>query len=69
MDPKDRIPHDDWADQDLLTRAEAAERLAVEIKEIRAKLATGDTDEAVLRRLAALEEAHAQMTGGSNGTG
>lgn len=62
MDPKDRIPHDDWADQDLLTRAEAAERLAVEIKEIHAKLVAGDTDKEMLRRLAALEEAHAQMT-------
>ena len=63
MDPKDRIPHDDWADQDLLTRAEAAERLAVEIEEIQAKMATGDSDEVMSRRLAALEQAHAQMTG------
>jgi hypothetical protein len=68
MDPKDRIPHDDWADQDLLTRAEAAERLAVEIKEIQAKMVSGDADEVMLRRLAALEEAHAQMTG-SGGAG
>jgi len=68
MDPKHRIPHDDWADQDLLTRAEAAERLAIEIKEIQAKLAAGDADEVMLRRLAALEEAHAQMTG-SGGAG
>ncbi|GAC1636466.1 MAG: hypothetical protein NVS4B6_04850 [Mycobacterium sp.] len=62
MDPKDRIPHDDWADQDLLTRGEAAERLAAEIKEIRAKMVTGDSDEVMLRRLAALEESFAQMT-------
>jgi hypothetical protein len=63
MDPKDRIPHDDWADQDLLTRAEAAERLAVEIKEIQAEVVAGNADEVKLRRLAALEEAHAQMSG------
>jgi len=68
MDPKDRIPHDDWADQDLLTRAEAAERLALEIKEIQAEVAAGNADEVKLRRLAALEEAHAQMTG-SGGQG
>ena len=63
MDPKDRIPHDDWADQDLLTRAEAADRLAVEIKEIQAEVVAGNADEVMLRRRAALEEAHAQMTG------
>lgn len=62
MDPKDRIPHDDWADQDLLTREEAAERLTVEINELRAKMGTGDGDSAMLRRLAALEESYAQMT-------
>lgn len=64
MDPQDRIPHDDWADQDLLTRAEAAERLAAEIADVRAKVDAGAVDEVTLRRLAALEEAHAQMTGG-----
>jgi hypothetical protein len=68
MDPKDRIPHDDWADQDLLTRAEAAERLAVEINEIQAEVVAGNADEVMLRRLAALREAHAQMSG-SGGAG
>jgi hypothetical protein len=63
MDAKDRIPRDDWADQDLLTRGEAAERLADEIKEIRAKMVTGDSDKVMLRRLTALEESYAQMTG------
>lgn len=67
MDPQDRIPHDDWADQDLLTRAEAAERLAAEIADVRAKVDAGVADEVTLRRLAALEEAHAQMTGGDAG--
>jgi hypothetical protein len=65
MDPKDRIPHDDWADQDLLTRAEAAERLAAEITDVRAKVVAGETDDVTLRRLAALEEAHAQLTDGN----
>jgi hypothetical protein len=68
MDPKDRIPHDDWVDQDLLTRSEAAERLAVEIKEIQAEVVAGNADEVKLRRLAALQEAHAQMSG-SGGPG
>lgn len=64
MDPSDRIPHDDWADQDLLTRAEAAERLAVEIADVRARVDGGATDEVTLRRLAALQEAHAQLVDG-----
>lgn len=65
MEPNKRIPHDDWADQDLLTRDEAAERLAAEIVETKAKIAAGEDDEIVLRRLAALEEAHQQMTSGN----
>ena len=64
MESGDRIPHDDWADQDLLTRAEAAERLAAEITDVRAKVDAGEADEVTLRRLAALEEAHAQLTDG-----
>jgi hypothetical protein len=64
MDPKDRIPHDDWADQDLLTRAEAAERLAAEIESVKGELAAGAGDEVKERRLAALMEAHAQMSTG-----
>jgi hypothetical protein len=52
----------------LLTRAEAAERLAVEIKELQAEVVAGNADEVMLRRLAALEEAHAQMSG-SGGPG
>ncbi len=63
MDPKDRIPHDDWADQDLLTRDEAAERLAGEISDTEAKLAAGLGDEILERRLKALKESHAQITG------
>jgi hypothetical protein len=63
MDPKDRIPHDDWADQDLLTKGEAAERLAAEITDVEAKLAAGEGDEIMRRRLAALREAHSQVAG------
>lgn len=58
MDPGDRIPHDDWADQDLLTRGEAAQRLAAEIVDVKAKVDAGQNDEVTLRRLAALEELH-----------
>ncbi|MCV7257200.1 hypothetical protein [Mycobacterium shimoidei] len=64
MDPRDRIPHDDWADQDLLTRAEAAERLAAEIADVKARVDAGETDEVTLRRLAALQEAYAQLADG-----
>jgi hypothetical protein len=64
MDPRDRIPHDDWADQDLLTRGEAAERLTAEIKELQAKLAAGESNDVMLRRLAALEESLDQIMGG-----
>jgi hypothetical protein len=68
MEPHERIPHDDWADQDLLTRGEAAERLAAEIEEVSAKLNGADErDENLLRRLAALKEVHAQLTGEANG--
>jgi uncharacterized protein YigA (DUF484 family) len=67
MDPRDRIPHDDWADQDLLTRGEAAERLTAEIKELQAKLAAGESNDVMLRRLAALEESLDQIIGGGAG--
>ncbi len=62
MDPKDRIPHDDWADQDLLTKSEAAQRLAAEIEDVSAKLAAGAGDELMKRRLGALRESLARMT-------
>ena len=65
MDPHERIPHDDWADQDLLTKAEAAERLADEITEVKARLSGSDADETLRRRLNALEEAYKHMTGTS----
>lgn len=61
MDPKDRIPHDDWADQDLLTKSEAAERLAAEIEDVTANLAAGNGDETMERRLVALKESLARM--------
>ena len=57
MDPKDRIPHDDWADQDLLTRDEAAGRLVEEIAEVSKKIEAGEGDELMERRLAGMQEA------------
>jgi heme oxygenase len=65
MPDNERIPQDDWVDQDLLTRGEAAERLAAEIEQVTAELAgPAAGDEILTRRLAALKEAYAQMTGG-----
>lgn len=61
MDPKERIPHDDWADQDLLTRDEAAERLAAEIEATESLINAGRGDEHLERRLSALKEARAQL--------
>jgi hypothetical protein len=57
MDPKDRIPHDDWVDQDLLTRDEAAGRLVEEIAEVSKKIEAGEGDELMERRLAGMQEA------------
>ncbi len=58
-----RIPHDDWADQDLLTKGEAAERLAAEIAEVSAKLdASDDKDETLTRRLEGLRAAYQHLT-------
>ncbi|WP_068186407.1 hypothetical protein [Mycobacterium sp. UM_CSW] len=66
--PPSRIPHDDWADQDLLTKGEAAERLAAEIAEVKAKLATSDgKDETLIRRLKGLEEAYKHLTADRHG--
>lgn len=57
MDPSDRIPQDDWVDQDLLTRDEAAGRLVTEIAEVKKKIDTGEGDELMERRLAGMTEA------------
>ncbi|BCP08103.1 MULTISPECIES: hypothetical protein [Mycobacterium avium complex (MAC)] len=57
MDANDRIPHDDWVDQDLLTRDEAASRLVTEIAEVAAKIEAGEGDELAERRLAGMREA------------
>ncbi|CAA0079116.1 Uncharacterised protein [Mycolicibacterium vanbaalenii] len=57
MDPRDRIPRDDWTDQDLLTRSEAAERLEAEIAEIAKKIEAGQSDDLLERRLAGMREA------------
>lgn len=69
MDAHQRIPHDDWADQDLLTKSEAAQRLSVEIAEVTVKLAGGsersDAErELMQRRLRGLKEAHRHYTQG-----
>ncbi len=66
--PPSRIPHDDWADQDLLTKGEAAERLAAEIAEVKGKLGTSDgKDETLMRRLKGLQEAYKHLTGDPEG--
>jgi hypothetical protein len=71
MDSARFIAADDWADQDILTRAEAKERLTGEIDAERGALATlseSDPDPRVqaeiasrTRRLTALRAAHEQM--------
>jgi len=62
MDPSERIPHDDWVDQDLLTKGEAAQRLTEEIEAVSAEIKAGNGDEIKQCRLAAMREAHAAMT-------
>jgi hypothetical protein len=57
MESPRRIPHDDWADQDLLTRDEAAERLEAEIAAVREQIQAGDDSELLQRRLAGMQEA------------
>jgi hypothetical protein len=71
MDSARFIAADDWADQDILTRTEAKERLTEEIDAERDALATlseSDPDprvkaeiQARTRRLTALRAAHEQM--------
>ena len=68
MDPHERIPHDDWTDQDLLTKDEAAERLSVEIAEVSAKLSGAHAgDEILERRLNGLKAAYKHLTEGAQG--
>ncbi|OBI85686.1 hypothetical protein [Mycobacterium asiaticum] len=72
MDPRERIPHDDWADQDLLTKSEAAERLTAEIVEVSASLERPDGPvgahrELLERRLSGLREAVRHLTEGAPG--
>jgi len=62
----ERFDVDDWADQDLLTKDEARERLAAEIARTRSRLATlkhpdDDAEIALLeRRLVAMESVHSE---------
>ena len=70
MESQHRIPHDDWADQDLLTKSEAAERLSTESAEVTAKLSAGGERSAaerelMERRLSGLIEAHRRYTEGN----
>ncbi|OBH96920.1 hypothetical protein [Mycobacterium sp. E2733] len=66
MDPHERIPRDDWADQDLLTKDEAAERLSEEIAEVSGKLNGAHAgDEILERRLNGLKEAYKYLTEGA----
>jgi hypothetical protein len=70
MDSHERIPHDDWADQDLLTKSEAAERLSAEIADVSAKLGGPDVGsdaarEILERRLNGLREAYRHLTEGA----
>ncbi len=68
MDPHERIPHDDWTDQDLLTKGEAAERLSVEIAEVSGKLSGAHPgDEILERRLNGLKAAYKHLTEGAQG--
>ena len=57
MDPSERIPRDDWVDQDLLTRAEASQRLLAEIAEVTRRIEAGEGDELMRRRLSGMHEA------------
>lgn len=57
MDPGERMPLDDWADQDLLTRDEAAARLVDEIAEVTRQIETGGGNDLLERRLAGMREA------------
>lgn len=70
MDSIERIPHDDWADQDLLTKSEAAERLTAEIAFVSASLDRADAPvgaerELLERRLKGMREAVSHLTGGN----
>ena len=61
MDRIQQLPQDDWHDQDLLTKREAAERLDAEIHLVRSQLAelkVGSVErEQLTKRLSAMETA------------
>lgn len=61
MDRIQQLPQDDWHDQDLLTKREAAERLDAEIHLVRnqlAELKVGSVErEQLTKRLSAMETA------------
>ncbi|WP_395106264.1 hypothetical protein [Actinomadura sp. SCN-SB] len=69
--PVEQLPVDDWTDQDLLTKVEAAGRLEARIAEVSARIealaaagaATGVEGAALERRMAALRSALADLRG------
>ncbi|MEB3065119.1 hypothetical protein [[Mycobacterium] zoologicum] len=70
MDHVEQLPVSDWADQDLLTKDEARQRLAVEIGRCKAQLddlktANADDSEISLlaRRLGAMEAVQGEYDG------
>ncbi|MFG3022391.1 hypothetical protein ACGFZQ_28220 [Streptomyces sp. NPDC048254] len=74
MDRIEQLPLDDWNDQDLLTRDEAAERLRQEIQVVTGELAqlrgaapdrtTAAGVELLDRRLTAMKAALSELDGG-----
>ena len=66
--PVEQLALDDWADQDLLTKDEAHERLVAEIARTKARLAelSAESDEAevtlLTRRLNAMESVRDEYT-------
>lgn len=69
MEHIEQLPQDDWHDQDLLTKSEAAERLVDEIEITRRQLAALEADgdvngehAALTKRLKAMEAIHHDLT-------
>lgn len=67
MERIEQFPQDDWHDQDLLTKNEAAERLAEEIEITRRQLAELDANDpngeyaALAKRLGTMEAIHRDL--------
>lgn len=70
MERIEQFPQDDWHDQDLLTKSEAAERLVEEIETTRRQLAELDANDvndangeyaALTKRLSTMEAIHRDL--------